>query len=283
MGARQSPDSLVRLAPFVLNTATPFAASPRISESTVSLERLKVIATDGEPQIAPLCSRPASRRSRRADAVTCAVPRPPRRHRLEDVLFIQHRGRVPIAALLNNLSMAPISTHTGLELTWNTRLARRFVCESAAHVLPFFEAAAAHDARPRDCLLAAQRFADGELDEAALLVARQGALEASRVFGLAASSAALAAAECALPADWESWPARVLWTCRRAAGEAAYETTFEQAAPELERRRTQHEDRRLAEHARIELLAEQTRLEAQHREQSWQSQRLLEILDEALG
>ena len=91
---------------------------------------------------------------------------------------------------------------------WNDRTARLFAADCAERVLPLFEGLYPDDSRPRDAIVAARRFANGEIRDAR---------DAAKAAG-AAAGAAIRAARAAVNAAWAAaaWGAAA-W----AAGDAA--------------------------------------------------------------
>ena len=121
--------------------------------------------------------------------------------------------------LIDTLQKIPKNTkslsYRGVRLLWDERVARLFAACSAEHVLPVFEDAFPDDARPRNAIETARRFAIGE--------ASGGELESAR----AAAGAAAEAAWAASTAAWAAWEsaraarAAAAWAAARAAAEAA--------------------------------------------------------------
>lgn len=79
--------------------------------------------------------------------------------------------------------------------TWNERTARLFVADCAEHVLPLFEARNPKDARPRQAIEVARRFANGEATREKLAAAGAAAWDAAGAAAWAAAWDAARAAE----------------------------------------------------------------------------------------
>jgi hypothetical protein len=130
-------------------------------------------------------------------------------------------------------------------ITWNERTARLFACDCAEIVLPLWEAWAPDDARPRETLAVARRYARGETTTEELATAwtatwatsRDGigdaawdaARGAARLPDLAATkdaagAAVWAAAWAAWDAAWATGAARAAWAATGAAWAAAWAT-----------------------------------------------------------
>lgn len=76
---------------------------------------------------------------------------------------------------------------------WDERASRLFAADCAEHVLPVFEAARPGDARPRQALVVARRYADGAATGAELRSAAGAAWAAAGDAGAAARAAGAAA------------------------------------------------------------------------------------------
>lgn len=79
--------------------------------------------------------------------------------------------------------------------TWNERTTRLFACDCAEHVLHLFESRYPDDARPREAIIAARRYANGEATDTELSAARAAARAADGAAAWAAAWAADGAAE----------------------------------------------------------------------------------------
>ena len=118
-------------------------------------------------------------------------------------------------------------------ITWNERTARLFACDCAEVVLPLWEAWAPDDARPRETLAVARRYARGETTTEELATAWTATWATSRDGIWAAAWAAAwdaargaarlpdwaAAKDAAGAAAWAAWDAA--WATRAAAWAAA--------------------------------------------------------------
>ena len=70
------------------------------------------------------------------------------------------------------------------------KLLRLFACDCAEHVLPIFEKKFPKDARPREFIAVARRFANGEVSAAAWVAAWAAAWAAARAAAMEAAGAA---------------------------------------------------------------------------------------------
>ncbi len=98
------------------------------------------------------------------------------------------------------------------------KLLRLFACDCAEHVLPIFEKKYPKDARPRECIAVARRYANGEASNEERAAARDAARDAARAAAWAAARAARDAAWAAAWAAWDAWDAA--WDARDAARDA---------------------------------------------------------------
>ena len=96
---------------------------------------------------------------------------------------------------------------------WNERTVRLFACDCAEHVLPLFERWWPNDTRPRNCILLARRYADGQTTRQELAAAWAAAGDAARAAAWAAAGDAARAAARAAAGD----------AARAAAGDAELE------------------------------------------------------------
>lgn len=195
--------------------------------------------------------------------------------RLEELSFDQLRRRLPISALVNSLSLAPITTETGLELPWDTHRARHFVCDCAQHMLA---SAGEHDPRLAACIDTARQYADGLCTAEELERARQEALAASRSRGVSTAAIALAVAECAVAPALEGWPARALYLYRCAAAEVACDAALAELIEPDAQPHLSDDEAELRSQADLDQRLERIRVHAQQAEQRWQGQRLLAVL-----
>ena len=103
------------------------------------------------------------------------------------------------------------------------RRLRLWMADCAARVLCIYESKAPHDTRPRDAIVAARRFARGEIGVAARAAARAAAWVAARAAAGAAAGAAAAAGDAARDAAAAGDAARDAAgvAARAAAGDAA--------------------------------------------------------------
>lgn len=112
-------------------------------------------------------------------------------------------------------------------LAWDDRIARSFACDCAEHVLHLFEGQHSGDPRPRQAIVVARRYADGDATAAELAAAwdaAMAAMAAARAAAwTAASAAAMAAAsaatwDAAWAATWDAaWAAEREWQAVRLA------------------------------------------------------------------
>jgi hypothetical protein len=118
-------------------------------------------------------------------------------------------------------------------ITWNERTARLFACDCAEVVLPLWEAWTPDDARPRETIGVARRFAHGEATVKELAAARTAARTAARDAGRVATGAAAwttawdaawAAAGAARAATWDAAGAAA-WAAAGAAARATRAAT----------------------------------------------------------
>ena len=100
------------------------------------------------------------------------------------------------------------------------RLLREFACDRAERVLPFYETEFPEDARLRDAIDVARKFARGAATKEELAAARAAAEAAARAAARAARAAAEAAAWAAAGAAAGA-AARAAWAAAGAAAEAA--------------------------------------------------------------
>ena len=128
---------------------------------------------------------------------------------------------------------------------WNERTARLFACDCAARVLPIYEKKYPKDDRPRNAIEAARKYAKGEITrpevDTAAVAARAAAAEAAWAAAMAAARAAAMAA------------------ARDAAMAAARDAAWDAA---------------------MAAARDAARDAAWDAERKWQTQRLLEILNE---
>ena len=104
--------------------------------------------------------------------------------------------------------------------TWNDRTARLFAADCAEHVLPIFEAAYPNDARPREAIAVARRFANGEAtrqEMAAAGAAAGAATWAAWAAGAAAGAATGATGAAAWAAGAAARAAELRWQSERLA------------------------------------------------------------------
>lgn len=130
------------------------------------------------------------------------------------------------------------------------RISRLLACDFAERVLPIFEEAHPHDARPRDAIAVARRYAAGNATAAELTAAYEAAREAVWAVASVADWAAASAGEAARAA------------ARASAWEAAWGAAWE------------------ADWAAAMVAARVADWEA---ERTWQSQRLREVLGTTHG
>jgi hypothetical protein len=103
--------------------------------------------------------------------------------------------------------------------TWNERTARLFAADCAERVLPLFEKERPNDARQREAIAVARRFARGEATREELDAARAAARDPARAAARAAAWAA--ARDAARDAAWDA--------ARDAAGAAARAAAWDAA------------------------------------------------------
>ena len=102
--------------------------------------------------------------------------------------------------------------------TWNERTARLFAADCPERVLPLFEKERPNDARPREAIAVARRFAVGEATREELAAACAAAWAARDAAGDAARAAARAAAGAAARDAWDAaWAAETAWQRERLA------------------------------------------------------------------
>ena len=104
---------------------------------------------------------------------------------------------------------------------WNDRTARLFAADCAERVLPLFEGLYPDDSRPRDAIVAARRFVNGEIGFVESASAAMFAKTASIAASTAASTAAWAAAWAASAASSSTWADNAAASTARAAAWAA--------------------------------------------------------------
>lgn len=101
---------------------------------------------------------------------------------------------------------------------WDDRTARLFAADCAEHVLHLFEDRYPDDGRPRAAVVAVRRFADGEIDRAALDAGWAAAWDAALDAARDDAAGAAARADAARAAGWDAaWDAEQRWQTERLA------------------------------------------------------------------